>query len=68
MIKAIFEFLFSCHHRNLSRVFTIRAKTYKVCTDCGAEFAYSLETMSMNSVSQPRHVRHWSPLPHGGTN
>jgi thiamine pyrophosphokinase len=40
------EFLFGCHHRNLSRVFTIESKSYRVCCDCGAKFAYSLETMS----------------------
>ncbi len=53
VLTAIFEFLFGCHHRNLSRVFTIRARTYKVCTDCGAEFDYSLQTMSLNTCHQP---------------
>jgi hypothetical protein len=41
------EFAFGCHHRKLSRVFTIDNHTYKVCCDCGATFNYSLETMSI---------------------
>lgn len=40
------EFAFGCHHRKLSRVFTIDGHSYKVCCDCGATFNYSLETMS----------------------
>lgn len=34
----ILQFLFGCHHRHLSRVFTIKHRTYKVCFDCGREF------------------------------
>ena len=30
--------LFGCRHRHLSRVFTIKHRTYKVCFDCGQEF------------------------------
>lgn len=41
------EFAFGCHHRKLSRVFTIEGHSYKVCCDCGATFNYSLETMSI---------------------
>ncbi len=44
---AIIDFLCGCHHRNLSRVFTIGGRTYRVCCDCGARFGYSLETMSI---------------------
>ena len=32
------QFAFGCHHRHVSRVFTIRMRTYKVCLDCGHEF------------------------------
>lgn len=32
------QFAFGCHHRHLSRVFTIDKRTYKVCLDCGHEF------------------------------
>ena len=46
-IASAFEFLFGCHHSNLSRVFTIGGHSYRVCCDCGAQFRYSLETMSI---------------------
>jgi len=41
------EIAFGCHHRKLSRVFTIEGHTYKVCCECGATFRYSLESMSI---------------------
>ena len=44
---AILDFLFGCHHVHLSRVFTLQGETYRVCCDCGAKFAYSLKTMSI---------------------
>jgi hypothetical protein len=44
------EIAFGCHHRKLSRVFTIEGHTYKVCCECGATFRYSLESMS---ITQP---------------
>jgi hypothetical protein len=37
--------LFGCHHGNLSRVFTLDGRTYRVCCGCGAKFDYSLEKM-----------------------
>ena len=46
-MKSIIEFLFGCHHHGISRVFTIAGRTYQVCCDCGAEFNYSLESMSI---------------------
>jgi hypothetical protein len=39
------DFLFGCHHSNLSRVFTLDGRTYRVCCSCGAKFDYSLENM-----------------------
>jgi hypothetical protein len=42
-----FDFLFGCHHQNLSRVFTLDGQTYRVCCDCGARFEYSLINMSV---------------------
>ncbi|HYM77629.1 MAG TPA: hypothetical protein VE377_16775 [Candidatus Dormibacteraeota bacterium] len=44
---SVLEFAFGCHHRKLSRVFTLHNHSYKVCCDCGATFNYSLETMSI---------------------
>ena len=46
-VTRLLDFIFGCHHRNLSRVFTIRRRSYRVCCDCGAEFDYSIETMAM---------------------
>lgn len=43
----VLDIAFGCHHRRLSRVFTINGHTYKVCCDCGATFRYSLESMSI---------------------
>jgi len=48
-VLAIFDFVFGCHHRQLSRVFTVDGRSYRVCCGCGAEFRYSLATMSMQS-------------------
>jgi hypothetical protein len=42
------EIAFGCHHRRLSRVFTIDHHSYKVCCDCGATFNYSLDRMSIH--------------------
>ena len=44
LLLQAFEFLFGCNHQ-LSRVFTIRSRTYQVCIDCGKEFGYSWELM-----------------------
>jgi hypothetical protein len=36
---------FGCHHRQISRVFTIKKRTYRVCFQCGQEFEYSWTSM-----------------------
>ena len=46
-IVAALDFFFGCHHNELSRVFTIGGRSYQVCCECGAEFRYSLDTMSI---------------------
>jgi hypothetical protein len=38
LLLSVFQFIFGCRHRHLSRVFTIKRRTYKVCFDCGREF------------------------------
>jgi hypothetical protein len=49
------DYLFGCGHRNLSRVFTIRGESYRVCYGCGAEFRYSLVNMSIeHRTATPR--------------
>ena len=37
-LRWMFQFVFGCHHGHVSRVFTIKRRTYKVCLDCGEEF------------------------------
>jgi hypothetical protein len=44
-VSRVFESLFGCHHSQLSRVFTIKKRTYRVCFECGREFDYSWELM-----------------------
>jgi hypothetical protein len=46
-LASALNFAFGCRHRHLSRVFTIRGKTYKVCCDCGAHLPYSLDRMAV---------------------
>jgi len=46
------DMAFGCHHRELSRVFTIHGHSYKMCCDCGATFHYSLESMSVTHRRQ----------------
>jgi len=41
----ISEHVFGCHHKKLSRVFTINQRTYQVCFECGQEFEYSWRRM-----------------------
>ncbi len=53
---AVFDFFLDCHHRELTRVFTLKGRTYRVCCQCGAEFEYSLEDMRL--VSRRRMHRH----------
>jgi hypothetical protein len=56
IMLTMFEYLFGCHHVHISRVFTLGGETYKVCCDCGAKFAYSLETMSIERRLSPAPV------------
>jgi len=37
-LASVLELAFGCHHRNVSRVFTINGHSYKVCCECGATF------------------------------
>ena len=69
LILWIFQITFGCHHDQLSRVFTIKKRTYKVCTDCGREFEYSWARMRTvrSKVAAPvyvplnivRHLKFW---------
>ena len=41
----IFQFAFGCHDSQMSRVFTIRKRTYRVCFECGQEFDAEVPTI-----------------------
>ncbi len=52
-LMSIFASVFGCQHAALSRVFTVKNRSYKVCYDCGREFNYSLAQMKMATRSVP---------------
>ncbi len=45
----LYEFAFCCRHQRLSRLITLKRRTYAVCRDCGRPFDYSWQTMSFAS-------------------
>jgi hypothetical protein len=52
----IFRFAFGCHHGRLSRVLTIKKRTYQACLECGQEFEYSwtlMRSMRSNVAANP---------------
>jgi hypothetical protein len=48
-VEVVFNLFFGCRHRQLSRVFTLDRRTYRVCCNCGMKFEYSLESMSIRN-------------------
>jgi hypothetical protein len=44
-LRRFLSYVFTCRHSQLSRVFTIQSRTYKVCLKCGSELIYSWELM-----------------------
>lgn len=57
ILQVIFHYLFECHHSELSRVFTIKHRTYQVCLECGQELDYSLSLMHIAPSHTPRDAR-----------
>jgi hypothetical protein len=51
-LSAIFEWMLGCHHRQLSRAFTIDHRTYQVCFDCGRKLQYSWKAMSLIKTNE----------------
>ena len=49
----IMNWFFGCHHQAMSRVFTLKSRSYQVCYDCGHEFNYSLELMKVAAEPMP---------------
>ncbi len=50
------DWLFGCHHRNLSWAFTRDGRTYRVCWDCGCEFDYCWSTLRFASHRRHPHA------------
>jgi hypothetical protein len=64
-LHRVFQFVFECHHGELSRVFTIESRTYQVCFACGRELNYSWElmhsvkpTVPSKNRTPPNRIRH----------
>jgi len=53
-LEIIFGWIFGCHHRHLSRVFTIDRQTYRVCFACGTKLRYSWRMMSLIKTETPQ--------------
>ena len=56
----ILQSVFGCHHAQMSRVFTIKNRTYQVCFECGRECEYSLA--AMHRVHSSVVVSRYAPL------
>jgi hypothetical protein len=56
-IGSVFEAIFGCRHRDLSRPFTIDAQTYKVCLNCAKQVFYSTERMQPLTGRELRRLR-----------
>lgn len=60
LLPWIFQLAFGCQHAHLSRVFTIKKRTYQICLECGQEFEYSW--MLMHSLRSNAADNAHSPL------
>ena len=60
----LFQFVCGCHHKRLSRVFTIKQRTYQVCFECGQEFDYSWGRIHSSSGTE---ISESTILPQEGT-
>ncbi len=58
-LRKIFQLTFGCSHSKLSRVFTIKKRTYRVCFECGHEVEYSWELM--RASEPPVAVKYCAP-------
>jgi hypothetical protein len=54
--RRVFDFAFGCHHRQLSRVFTIQQRTYQVCLSCGRQVEYSWSLMRSERTDLSDHA------------
>lgn len=52
-----YELIFGCRHSRQTRPFTLEAKTYKVCLDCGRQIFYSSERMTPLTAREVRRMK-----------
>lgn len=64
MGNRIWNWLFGCRHRELSRAFTNEGQTYKVCLKCGMRLPYSLETMQLVPERRVQKAQQQKPQQH----
>lgn len=61
VIRAIFNFFHEifvgCNHGHLTRIFTVRQETYRVCLDCGKHIPHSPVTMRALTMRERRHMK-----------
>jgi len=60
-LRAVLNFftqiLFGCSHTRLTRPFTLKEETYKVCLDCGKQIYYSAREMRPLTPWEVRRMR-----------
>jgi hypothetical protein len=57
VVNFFFDLFFGCRHDRLTRPFTLKDETYKVCLECGKHVYYSPVTMRPLSNRELRRMR-----------
>ena len=61
VLRAVFNFFyeifFGCSHSRLTRIFTVKQETYRVCLDCGKHIPYSPVTMRPLTARELRRMK-----------
>jgi hypothetical protein len=57
VVNFFLDLFFGCRHENLTRPFTLKDETYKVCLECGRQLFYSPITMRPLSNRELRRMR-----------
>lgn len=61
VIRAIFNFFheifLGCSHGHLTRIFTVKQETYRVCLDCGKHIPHSPLTMRALTARELRRMK-----------
>jgi hypothetical protein len=57
VVSFFLDLFFGCRHERLTRPFTLKDETYKVCLECGKHLFYSPITMRPLSHRELRRMR-----------